>query len=241
MSPIAPGMATSASPILLPFCCPSNPIPQASTESKLISTFLTALHAIRDAEASIPKSPTTTTPSSPPTPKAKPKLNRLSNSSTTSSSLSTSTSTSSTSTLKPHPSPLLLFPAYPTYTPLPQTLILLQTTTNSPGPNQMRSFTHSYFAFLPGKDYWALQMWPQEGFGGVNEARVEALWGRGGNWVRRGDLGGEGERKGWKCSCGREYWVRIVRFEEGERGWEALNGGESVSGWEMVDRREGGG
>lgn len=105
----------------------------------------------------------------------------------------------------------------------------------------MRSFTHSYFALLPGKDYWALQMWPQEGFGGVSEARVEALWGRGGNWVRRGDLGGEGERKCWKCSRGREYWVRVVKFGGGERGWEGLNGRESVSGWEMVDRREGGG
>lgn len=54
-------------------------------------------------------------------------------------------------------------------------------------------------------------------------------------------IGGEGDRVGWKCKCGREYWVRVVKFAEGERGCEDLErGGKSlgVSAWEMVDKRE---
>ena len=72
-----------------------------------------------------------------------------------------------------------------------------------------------------------MEMWPQEGIGGVSERRVEDLWARGGNWVGRESLGGggggqgkdgveggkkqgeeegrEGDRVGWKCKCGREY------------------------------------
>lgn len=43
----------------------------------------------------------------------------------------------------------------------------------------------------------------------------------------------EGDREGWGCKCRREYWVRVVRFAEGERGWEEVERGESGS-WEMV-------
>ncbi|KAG4410703.1 hypothetical protein IFR04_016157, partial [Cadophora malorum] len=46
----------------------------------------------------------------------------------------------------------------------------------SPAPNQQRSYTRQYFAQLPGKAYWAMEMWPQEGIGGVSERRVEDLW-----------------------------------------------------------------
>ncbi|PVH89582.1 hypothetical protein DL98DRAFT_579371 [Cadophora sp. DSE1049] len=254
MSPTRPSnMSPSTPDILLPFCCPSNPIPQTSKPSKEISAFLAALPAIRDARSSTPKSPITATPTSPPA-----------SSSRSTSSTSLAASDSSKSTIKPNNN-TPLFPPYPSSNPLPRTLILLQTTHPSPGPNQQRYFTQEYFAQLPGKDYWALQMWPQEGFGSICERRVEALWARGGVWVLRESLGewgggdgegevnvqerigkeegengkvNEGDRKGWKCKCGREYWVRVVRFLEGERGWEDVErGGKSlgVSSWEVVD------
>lgn len=88
-------------------------------------------------------------------------------------------------------------------------------------------------------------MWPQEGFGSVSEERVEGLWRRGGNWAGRESLsisrgsgkggeGGEMERLGWGCKkCGREYWVRVLVFGEGERGAEGLVW-SSHGGWEIV-------
>ncbi|KAK0125491.1 hypothetical protein ONS95_000502 [Cadophora gregata] len=253
-------MQSSSQHIILPFCCPSSPIPQSSQPSKELSTFLAALHVLRDAQPLTPALP------------------RIA-ASTSSSSITTSASpTSSSSTINPNnktttttkPTLLPLFSPYPTTNPLPRTLILLQTTHPSPGPNQQRSLTQQYFAQLSGKDYWALQMWPQEESGSVSERRMEALWAKGGNWVGRESLGpwggggrdgdgnkgvlgsgrdkdereegngqgGNGDRVGWKCECGREYWVRVVRFVEEERGSEdGEKGGKSlgVGDWELVD------
>lgn len=160
-----------------PFCCTSNPIPQSSPHSLLVSTFLLALHALSPISAGASPKP--------------------------SNSKLASASASST-----------LFRAYPSDSPLPDILILLQTIHFTAARG--RPCTQQYFAQLPDRNHDDLHMWPEESFGLVEEKRVEELWQMGENWQRRDDLGNDAEtgRIGWKCQgCGRQYWVRIVKFE----------------------------